>query len=65
MHDPTVNTSPASSVDAVSHSDSERDRERNRLVEDLAHLVVRQHRRQQRADHTDDPTVARAPPEPA
>ena len=57
MHGPRLKASPASTVKALQHSHEERDGDRERLIDDLAFLVVQQHRRQQRAGPDDAPTT--------
>ena len=66
MHDSTPNTKAASTGNALRHSNDDREGEgegegeRKRLIDDLAFLVVRQHRSQQRAGPDNDPITDHA-----
>ena len=48
MNDPPSNATPTSRAGAECESNTTQGTERQRLIDDLAFLVVRQHRRQQR-----------------
>lgn len=62
MHDSTSNTKAASTGNVLHHSNDDREGEgeRERLIDGPAFLVVRQHRRQQRAGQDNDPVTDHA-----
>lgn len=57
MNDPPSNAQDASTADDSCVRRISQDAERERLIDDLAFLVVRQHRRGQRTVADDDPTT--------